>query len=788
MVRTKRVWLGVAAATAFMLDIGAASVTRAQGLEEIVVTARKREELLQSVPLAITAFTSDDLTKRVARDMRDISALTPGFNFEDFGGFGATAPVIRGATQIAGSTEQPVSFFLDGVYLPRSYVTDIGFAGIERIEVVKGPQSARYGRNAFMGAVNYVTKKPTDEWKIDAQGTWGNGQRLDGELTVSGPIVKERLSVLGGVYRSVYDGSWKNPHPFCNSYISPGTDCSLGGYKKTTYNFAVHITPTDKLTIDLTSFNFKSKREQGAATYFQELDANSGVLNCGQYNPNVRPAGSGLGGGGQWFRLYCGQLPLTVNAVDPRGYGSQLNADFRRVAIGYDLTDALRVEYVYGRVQASNLSATYGDVIPGCTYFIDPNGCVISGAGYSINRTESHDARLSWDDKGTIRASVGILYAPTRDLTQSFFGSIPGPLTSVPVKPIDPRNPGDFNPGLYFILGQNLTKNEITSPFGEVSVSLMDNRLRVGAEGRFTHEKRYQQAFSSPGGGQLAGITGAAYNATYNYFTPRFTVDYDLTSTNLIYASAARGVKSGGFNTSAFRAENRIYKADTNWTYEVGSKNTFGNFRLNVDVFLAKWSNMQVPAADPGNPAALPIVITLNLGNLTSKGVEAEAAYAFSENFTVNGTAYYGSPTYDTGTYDLNFARTPAICDNRVCPTNGYIGGKTTPRSSKFMGTFGAEFQGDLSVVQNMRYYVRGDLAYQSKAYSDVMNLAWAQARTLVNASAGITTDNYELQFWVRNLFDKKYVAVANITQPNVGYYGAIGDQRTLGLTVRVKY
>jgi iron complex outermembrane receptor protein len=314
----------------------------------------------------------------------------------------------------------------------------------------------------------------------------------------------------------------------------------------------------------------------------------------------------------------------------------------------------------------------------------------------------------------------------------------------------------------------------------------MENRLRIGAEGRFTHEKRYQQAFSSPGGGQLAGITGAAYNATYNYFTPRVTVDFDLTPTNLIYASAARGVKSGGFNTSAFRPENRIYKQDTNWTYEIGTKNTFGNFRLNADVFLVKWSNMQVPAADPGNPAALPIVITLNLGNLTSKGAEVEAAYAFNENFTVNATGYYGDPTYDTGTFDLNFARTPAICDNVVCPTNGYIGGKTTPRSSKFMGTLGAEYSGDISA--DMRYYLRGDLAYQSKAYADVMNLSWAQARTLVNASTGITTDHYELMFWMRNVFNKKYVAVANISQPNVGYYGAIGDMRTFGLTGRVKF
>src|SRR5262249_40605036 len=102
-----------------------------------------------------------------------ISAMTPGFNFENYGNFFNTAPVLRGAAQIAGSNEQPVSFFLDGIYLPRAFLTDIGFADIERVEVVKGPQSARYSENAFMGAVNYISKKPTDDWHAEVTGTAG---------------------------------------------------------------------------------------------------------------------------------------------------------------------------------------------------------------------------------------------------------------------------------------------------------------------------------------------------------------------------------------------------------------------------------------------------------------------------------------------------------------------------------------------------------------------------------------------------------------------------------------
>jgi iron complex outermembrane recepter protein len=275
---------------------------QAGALEEVLVTARSREERLQTIPLAITAFSMDDLSKRSVNDMRDVARLTPGFVFEEYSGSSNTSPVIRGATQIAGSTEQPVSFFLDGVYLPRSYVTDIGFTGIERIEIVKGPQSARYGRNAFMGAVNYIARKSGDEWQAELQGTLGSFSRRDFGGSFSGPLIEGKVGVIASANRSEFDGSWKNPHGFCDIGFDLGTDCRVGGYEKTTYSLGTTITPVDDLAININYFNIESKKEQLAKSVFGELNHNSGVMNCGQFNPNVRPAGSGTGGGGQWFR------------------------------------------------------------------------------------------------------------------------------------------------------------------------------------------------------------------------------------------------------------------------------------------------------------------------------------------------------------------------------------------------------------------------------------------------------------------------------------------------------
>ena len=123
-------------------------------LEEIVVTARKREESVQDIPVVVTAFTADELARRGVSELEDVAAATPGLAFEDFSNGFSAAPVIRGLTQVNVSSEvQNVATFVDGIYLQRNFSVDIGQADLERIEVVKGPQSALYGRNAFNGAM-----------------------------------------------------------------------------------------------------------------------------------------------------------------------------------------------------------------------------------------------------------------------------------------------------------------------------------------------------------------------------------------------------------------------------------------------------------------------------------------------------------------------------------------------------------------------------------------------------------------------------------------------------------
>jgi iron complex outermembrane recepter protein len=757
------------------------------GLEEVVVTARRREESLQEIPLSVTAFTAADMAKSNIQDMKDIARFTPGFSFQDFGGGGATAPVIRGANQVAGGgLEQNVSFFFDGIYLPRNYFTNLGFGNIERIEVVKGPQSARYGRNAFMGAINYVSKQPTEDWGADASITAGNHERYDGTISVSGAIIPERLRVRVSADYSEFDGTWPNTHPFADISFSQGTNKTLGGHRKTVLSGAVQFEPREGLVFDLAYYNYDYNEEHRAENWFAELGADSGLLNCGQFNPNVRPAGSGLGGGGQWFRLFCGEMPLRNIPVDPRGYARQLDADFIRASMSWKINDALTLDYLLGDIEAETKSLGYKDTLPGCTFFL-PGLCVFENGPLGDFKSRSHEMRLSFDNDGRFSGGLGVFYTKTTDYSTANFAALPQ-LTAVPAAAVDVNDASVFS--VYAILARTVTEPEIWSPFAEFSMKLFDGRGRIGLEARYSREKKFQGSLPTSGTAGLNTFAGLTFEDTFTQFTPRVTLEYKLTELNKLFASAAKGVKSGGYNAAATLPENRTFEDDQNWTYEIGSKNTFddGRIRLNGTLFLIRWTDVQIFAQDTGNPAPLPLSIIRNLGDVHSAGVEIEAGYAPTDSLDFSGTFYYGDAHYAQGTSDLRWGRIPAVCDDVVCARNGNIGGNQTERQSKVQASVAAEWRRPLSIGQDLQYYARSDVSYQSKQFNEAVNISWIPARTLVNLSTGVVGEKYDVQLWARNLFDKEYVASVIVGLPNTQYNAYLGERRTFGVTGRYRF
>jgi iron complex outermembrane receptor protein len=743
----------------------APQTARGVALEEIIVTARRREESLQQVPLAISAFTSEELARRGLQDLKDVALFTPGFTFEDFNG-ALAAPVIRGAAQQSiNDLEQNVSTFFDGIYLPRNYVVNLGTGAFSRVEIVKGPQSARYGRNAYMGAINYVPRKPGEEWSGQISGTIGDHKRYEGNGYLGGPIIPGKLGALVTYAYDTYDGTWRNDHPLANAAPKPGTKGNLAGYDRENYSIFLQATPIEALRFEGGYYHYDFKDENSATALF---------ANQGGNTPFGRP-NCGARGAGNEQTLYCGTLQdVGQFIVDPRGYGRQTDLDIYRFSASYEILDGLTANYLFGHVKADTGQVGYSDTdARTCPYFV-PGACVFQNVPIGDFVFNSHEGRISYNSTDSIfSGSVGIFRSLGRDFNLFNFGLIPPQTTGTlaPLQILDSR---------FTVLSRTSIRTQDKSVFGEIGVALLDRRLRLGAEVRHTNEDKTQ----------INNVTSARFNSKFKYTTPRFTVEYDVLDKTLAYASVAKGIRTGGFNPTAFLAENRTYRTESNWTYELGVKNDLfdDRVRLNASLFYIDGKDVQISSPDLGNPNQFATNIILNLGNYKAKGFEVELEAQVTEQFSLNGALSYTDANYSSGTIDARFRR---VCDNVVCPTSGDISGKQLQRQSPWKASVGAQWADVLPFGGgDWRYFVRGDLGYSSSQYGESMNLSRIAARTVVNASLGIGNEWLDLRLWSKNLFNKKYVSAAFVTITNTGgsYAPVMGEKRTVGLTATLRY
>lgn len=745
-------------------------------IQEVVVTARKVEESLQEVPLAITAITSEQIAERSIRTLSDIAALTPGLNFEDYLGGNGT-PVIRGAAQARiQDLDQNVSTFFDGIYLPRQYVVNPGVVGLERVEVVKGPQSALYGRNAFMGAINYITRKPGDEWEGSIEGTVGGDERYDIIGDVGGPVIPGKLFVrVGGGY-SEFDGDIENGFVNADTDIYPGSSGNLNGWRNQAVQGRVVFRPIETLEFDVGIHSFKLFQETPAIIRVQQ---STNDTNCGRVLPSGRSA------------LYCGELPWQFSplpgntnspdvAVDARSYGLDMDSTIFRGHVEWAATDSLDLVYEFGRLTARAVGGGSSDRDPflGSVNIFNPMGP--RGAQFQFSPAgdvsySSHELRAEFAPSERLELMLGGFASELNDF--DYF-----PLASA--LPLYGTTPTDVNSPGFFILSRGRTDVDAWAIFGRASWRFND-QWRVGAEARYAEEDKTLINGPSSFNPAVRGL-----NDRWYAFTPRFTLDYQPTDDMLLYASVAKGVKSGGFNLSALIPAEAAFDEDENWTYELGSKNTLldGRLQLNAAIFYIDWKNQQVSCSASGSPINIsPPAIICNLGAANIKGLELEGIYALTDALSFSLGASYNDAQYDDGVVDQRI-RDFRYCDDIVCPANGDIGGNDLTRQSKVQATVGAQFETPVSDA--LRFFANGDVSYKSKQYADTMNLAYVPERTLVNLRLGVRHDAWEVALWSKNLLDEEYPAsaFAITVATDVNYVPIVGARRTYGLTARYNF
>jgi outer membrane receptor protein involved in Fe transport len=618
-----------------------------EDIGDIVVTARKREENLQDVPLSISAFSSATIEEQGLKSIVDIANVTPGLSFRQAFGRTFDRPVIRGMSNIQGAAN--VAFFLDGIFITGS-IGGYNLDNLERVEVIKGPQSALFGRATFAGAVNYITRKPDDDFRGKISATVGEDGMREVSGYVSGPIVEGKLfaEVDGRVYK--FGGQYTN-------VVDPVE--KMGREESKSASATIRLKPTETLDIvarvgvmqdnDGAFPISRVNRVFGQAQPVPQQLTNNGAINC--FAPNLR---AGVFGPAPALRpvadnrargYFCGEIPtpgtfgVNSNIFRLAGYPDALDRNIVRTSIRADLDvndwTITAIGAYNRRKQISTVDQDYSDL----------RSLGFETIGLEGSRDYFGELKLLSPSANALRGIVGVSYFRDKDLTSNRSGSLTHSTLGRPFAAGD-------DPTVIVLGAVSRGGVETKAVYGQVEYDFND-AFTVSAEGRYQVEEPESAGSSST---TIAGVAFSRpldLSVRYKKFLPRFTANYKATGDVMLYGVAAKGNKPGGFNTGVFNAVYPdaevarlvglgldTFKEESAWSYEAGVKSSLLDNRLTLNVagYYIDWKNQQLTQtiqAQRRDGVLGSVSFTSNVGASEVKGVELEARARLSENFSL---------------------------------------------------------------------------------------------------------------------------------------------------------
>ncbi|MGQ3230629.1 MAG: TonB-dependent receptor [Blastomonas fulva] len=752
----------------------------------IIVTARKTEETLQEAPTTVSVVTAAAIDRLGLDNLTDIAKTVPGLVFDDTFGRDANRPVIRGQANILG--QSGVAFFIDGIYYSGS-LADYDVDTVERFEVVKGPQSALYGRNTYSGAINLISKVPGDTWTGRVQADIAEDDRYEVTANVRGPLAQGLGIALGG---RVLDNAGAFRNAFDGTKI--GKQQSYSGFGLLQFNNGGPFRASLRA-------NYNVLDDGQPAIFAQPANAN-----------NCFPDNSALYRGQS--RYFCGTIqPQQVNTdyrrqfVDPENVGLEsktLNAAFR---MDFDFTDELTLTSLTGYNRRTANTKTDGDYSPnsfnmvifayGATGpapapIVPPRTTRFTAFATSVqdftfsNRQVTDDwsqeLRLAYEGE-RIQLMLGGYYFDQSDVSRDTRIVPPGSLaraqanSAAATASLCAQLPtcGIFTPinvtAANLPESRNINQFDIENKaiFGSATFDITDT-LSFSAEGRYAEEQIRQTTFTFNNGQALPAPR--VVQATFKEFTPRFTLSWQASRDNLFYAVYAEGQKPGGFNSNqAILAGFPTFDPEDNKTYEIGTKNTFfdGKLTANLALYHTEVKGYQITqnVSVPPNQVSL----TRNGGNARVNGAELELLIRPVRNFTVTANYSYVNAKFTAGT-DENLGLINDLIDDRLanCSTGdqfpniagcqslfGSIRGKRVPRAPAHTIFVDVDYRRPVS--SEWDFFVGSNVNMVSTSFDQVLNFAETGGSVVVDARLGFQSDRFRVMAYARNLFDEDSVA-----------------------------
>jgi len=728
----------------------------AQG-NEIIVTAQKREQSIQDVPIAITAVTTDYIESRNITDIKSLSSLAPNLKIENTPGNTTAAQIsIRGGVTInpALTWEPTVGIYLNGSYIGKTQGSIFDVSEIERIEVLRGPQGTLYGRNTLGGAVNVITKKPSGEAGGRLKVGYGNYNhfmaKASGDLDQIGPF---RVKLSGMIEkRDGFVEAVENPFPGVTT-AGPLSSDEYENLDKKSGMIAVSADVSENLTLDYT-YDISDADQKPVF---------SQIVNVSPQNI-FDPSVPFYVGGGPFNGLYFGfPLDLYTNA-DRQFTGTTDGEVFERSLVqGHNLT----ATFDLGNNELKSISSfrkmDWDDAL-------DLDGSPLPLA---------HTQRLS-DYKSY---SQELQLAGSKDRLNYVFGAYYF------------KDDGTTNNPQFFFGGANRFDSrygfdtKAFAVYGQADFELTD-RLTVTGGLRYTEEtKGIDRSLVLLGMPDFFLVpVGTNAEQKFDNLSPQAVIDYDVSENVTMYAKYAKGFKSGGFNGEASSVAETIrpYDSEIIDSFEIGAKGQFLDkaLQLNAALFFNKHKDMQLSVFTATNAASSDI---RNAARANINGFELEGIWQMSDRFSVRGSLGVLDPEYkEFAEFGMDVA-----------------GDRAFPHAPKT--TFSAGFDAEVARGDWGSVDLSADVNHSAKYFTFPYSLtptapqnafnSEAPARTIVDARLAwsdipLANNNAEISIWAKNLFDEEYLTNFIDFGPGFGGLtnGYFGPPQTYGVTLGIEF
>ncbi|RXR30470.1 TonB-dependent receptor [Sphingobium fluviale] len=658
------------------------------GIEEIVVTAQKRAQNVQDVPIAISAFAGDSLKERAVANVSSLSNISPNVTLDAGSPFSGSSSVLSayvrgiGQSDFAANFDPGVGVYLDGVYLARTVGANLDLPDVQRIEVLKGPQGTLFGRNTIGGAISIVTRDPGKEFSFRGDVTTGRYNRLDINASVDLPVSDNLALALTGSSRN-RDGYLKRiPFPGANNYIndpdlafrSNGIDRSSheGGQSQWSLRGKAYWTPTDRLTIRLTG-DYLHEDQQGTANTIAKTTASDPSTLGFLYNtcintPSAVLSTIGLGNlcASRGTPLNPSELIGSIAGVNVDGdpTNDRLTYDDRFIPPSKDTSYATGINF--SRMTAWGIATTLdyklndNFALKSITGYRDLDwGTGLDADGSPVRLLEFSFGLTNWQFSQELQLTGQLLNDRLKFVIGGYYFKEHSKLNDYVT----------FDQGIFEIFGPNDLKTKNFAFFGQADFELND-LISFTLGGRYTEENKSFLGGQTDLNGfyyKISGCTtyGDPCSSTLGFpdpnqplrffvdqrqkrkftnFAPKLGVQLHPTRDVMVYGSWSKGYKTGGWTTRLSAPLNFApkFNPEKAESFEVGVKSQLFDRRLQINAaaFTTKYRDIQLNFQLGISPTIQ------NAGDARIKGFEVEVVAAPIPGLTVNSSVGYTDAYY----------------------------------------------------------------------------------------------------------------------------------------------